>query len=535
MTRPRVLPVGDRALTVEFGDAIDLALNARVLALEASLSGFPLPGVLETVPTYRSLLVLYEPSTITFDALAARFLERAAKGGAAPPAGRLLEVPTCYGGAGGPDLAEVAQACGLAEDAVVALHASTDYTALMLGFRPGFAYLGGLPEALALPRRATPRLRVEAGSVAVAGRQTGIYPSASPGGWHLIGRTDLQLFDATAEPPALIGPGDRVRFVPVGELGPAPRASLPSAVTSSPAPGVLVLEPGLLTTVQARGRSGYRRFGVPLAGPLDLRAHAEANRLVGNPEDAATLECTIAGPTLRLLGSFPFAVTGADLGAVLHRADLGDWPVPLGAPVRARAGNVLAFTRRRAGARAYVALAGGIDVPRVLGSKATDVGAGFGGFQGRPLRTGDSLCLGPRAEGLTETRAAWCAPAARVTVRVVLGPQDDHFTEAVRRRFLEEPWRVAAASDRAGCRLEGPALAHRGPSEIASDGLVPGAIQVPPDGAPIVVMPDGPTTGGYPKIATVVSADLPLLAQLVPGEGEVRFRGVSAREAQTDG
>ena len=240
------------------------------------------------------------------------------------------------------------------------------------------------------------------------------------------------------------------------------------------------------------------------------------------------------GPTLRFLASVLFAVTGGDLGAVLHRADLGEWPVPLGAPVRARAGNVLAFTRRRAGARAYVALAGGIDVPLVLGSKATDVGAGFGGFLGRPLRTGDSLSLGQHAHGPTGAGAAWSAPDARVMVRVVLGPQGDHFAEAMRRRFLEEPWRVASTSDRAGFRLEGPALAHRGSSEIVSDGLVPGAIQVPPDGAPIVVMSDGPTTGGYPKIATVVSTDLPLLAQLVPGEGEVRFRVVSVLEAQNE-
>lgn len=533
MTGPRVLPVGDRALTVEFGDAIDPALNARVRALDASVSGAALQGVLETVPTYRSLLVLYEPDAIGFAELAARLLERAKEDGGAPPAGRLLEVPTCYGGAAGPDLPEVAQACGLSEDAVVALHASTDYTALMLGFRPGFAYLGVLPEALALPRRATPRVRVVAGSVAIAGRQTGIYPSASPGGWHVIGRTDLRLFDAASEPPALIGPGDRVRFVPVGELRP-PSHEPPSPARTSSA-GVEVLEPGLLTTVQARGRAGYRRFGVPLAGPLDLQAHSEANRILGNPEDAATLECTVAGPTLRFAASVPFAVTGADLGAVLHRADLGEWPVPLGAPVRARAGNLLVFARRRTGARSYVALAGGIHVPIVLGSRATDVGAGFGGFGGRPLRVGDALSLGPPADRPPEATAAWKAPAARVTVRVVLGPQDDHFEEATRRRFLEERWRVAATSDRVGCRLEGPALAHRGPSEIASDGLVPGAIQVPPDGAPIVVMADGPTTGGYPKIATVVGADLPLLAQLVPGEGEVRFRRVSILEAQREG
>ena len=232
----------------------------------------------------------------------------------------------------------------------------------------------------------------------------------------------------------------------------------------------------------------------------------------------------MTGPTLLFLAPARFALAGADLGATLRRADLGDWPVPLARPVRARPGNVLSFAGRRSGARAYVALAGGIDVPVVLGSRATDVGAGFGGLAGRALRAGDRLA-GGAAPG-DETDAAWEAPAARVTVRVVRGPQDDHFDEGALRLFLAEPWRVGATSDRIGCRLEGPRLAHRGPSEIVSDGLVPGAVQVPPDGAPIVVMPDGPTTGGYPKIATVVAADLALLAQLVPGEGEVHFQAV---------
>ena len=195
MTFPRILPVGDRAVTVELGDTIDRTLNARVHALDASLARMPLPGIVETVPTYRALLVLYEPRAIPFAVLVARLIERAATAGESPRAGRLLEVPTCYGGEAGPDLPEVARDCGLSEADVVSLHTSTEYTAFMLGFRPGFAYLGPLPDAIARPRRATPRVRVAAGSVAIAGRQTGIYPSTSPGGWHLIGRTSLRLFD----------------------------------------------------------------------------------------------------------------------------------------------------------------------------------------------------------------------------------------------------------------------------------------------------------------------------------------------------
>ena len=183
------------------------------------------------------------------------------------------------------------------------------------------------------------------------------------------------------------------------------------------------------------------------------------------------------------------------------------------------------------GARAYLAFAGGIEVPFVLGSRATDVGAGFGGFHGRPLGAGDRLAFGASRSAAHDPEIVGPPPAARATVRVVLGPQDDHFDEDALRRFLDQPWSVASNSDRIGLRLEGPPLAHRGPSEIVSDGLVPGAIQVPPDGAPIVAMADGPTTGGYPKVATVVSADLPMLAQLVPGEGEVRFTAVTVDDA----
>ncbi len=405
----------------------------------------------------------------------------------------------------------------------------------MLGFRPGFAYLGPLPEALARPRRATPRVRVAAGSVAIAGRQTGIYPSTSPGGWHLIGRTSLRLFDPAADPPSLIAPGDRVRFVPVGAMASAFQPEAVAGPWSATTPAIEVVEPGLLTTVQDGGRSGHRRSGVPSAGALDPEALVEANRAVGNPDGAAGVECTIVGPALRFLSAVRIALSGADLAAVLRRSDIGDWPVPLGVPVLARPGNVLAFTGRRSGARTYVAFAGGIDVPVVLGARATDQSADLGGGAGRALRAGDRLSLGAASVERPDPGAAWSPPSPRVTVRVVLGPQQDHFEPESIRRFLEEPWRVGSTSDRVGYRLEGRPLVHRGPSEIVTDGLVPGAIQVPPDGAPIIVMADGPTTGGYPKIAVVVAADLGRLAQLVAGEGEVRFTAVSVEDAQVLG
>ena len=429
----------------------------------------------------------------------------------------------------GPDLAALARERGLSEADLVRLHAGGSYTAFMLGFTPGFAYLGLLPEALESPRLATPRVRVPAGSVALAGRQTGIYPVASPGGWRLVGRTSRRLFDPFRAGAGPLRPR-RPRALPPGGGAAAARARGGSA--DAPGHAVLeVLEPGLLTTVQAAGRAGYRRVGVSGAGPMDARAHAVANRAVGNPAGAAALECTMTGPALAVLAPLRFAVAGADLGAVLERADLGAWPVPPGVSVLARPGNVLRFTGRRSGCRAYVALQGGIDVPAVLGSRATELQSGFGGLAGRALATGDPIAVCPAAgEGVAARESTALRYATSAAVRVVLGPQVDHFDADTIDRFLASTWRVSVTSDRVGSRLEGEPLRHAGLSEILSDGMVPGSIQVPPDGRPIVMTADAPTTGGYPKIATVLTADLPLLAQLVPGEGELRFESVRVED-----
>lgn len=528
---PRVLPVGDAAASLELGDAIDPALNARVRALDAALQQRGVAGFREAVPSYRSLLVCYDRERTRFVDVRQELLRLARDAsGAAAPEGRLHRIPTLYGGDDGPDLERVARSHGLAPAEVVRRHTAEAWTAFLLGFMPGFAYLGLLPAELATPRLATPRQRVPPGSVGIAGRQTGIYPSASPGGWNLIGRTSLRLFDALAEPPARIEPGDRVRFEAAAELPEPGRDEAPARAPAAPA--VEVLAGGLLTTVQDLGRHGHRRLGVGRSGAADPLALSALNAVLGNPGQAAGLECTVAGPSLRFLRPTRFAVGGAELGATLLRDDLGSWPVPHGVPVLARAGNLLTFAGRVRGARGYVAFAGGLDVPPVLGSRATDLGAGFGGHRGRALRAGDVLGLGPAAAADASRRQAAPPPADSVVrLRVVLGPQADAFAGEVVTRFLEETWDVGASSDRIGCRLAGPRLAHLGPAEIVADGMLPGCIQVPPDGQPIVMLADSPTTGGYPKIATVIEADLGLLAQVLPGEGRVRFDPVSVDEA----
>ena len=225
----RFLSVGDRALAVEFGDRIDRGLSHAVLRLDRAIRAEPPPGVVETVPTFRSLLVHYDPLTISradLEPAIAGLLERDA---VATEAGRLWRVPVCYEGEYAPDLAEVALLTGLTAEEIPALHAGALYHVYMLGFLPGFPYLGDLPEALRLPRRADPRVRVPAGSSAIATAVTAIYPYESPGGWRLIGATPLRFFDPMRTPPALLAPGDAVRFEPIGA---AAFAAIRSALAS---------------------------------------------------------------------------------------------------------------------------------------------------------------------------------------------------------------------------------------------------------------------------------------------------------------
>ncbi len=287
-----------------------------------------------------------------------------------------------------------------------------------------------------------------------------------------------------------------------------------------------VIEGGFLTTVQDLGRFGYQRYGVPTSGALDLWSLRAANRLVGNADGAAGLELTLIGPRLAFLVPATIALTGADLGAQLDGREVPRWE-----SVTVRAGAVLSFSGTREGVRAYLALAGGLDVPVVLGSRSTYARSKLGGYQGRPLRAGDTLhtpadrpvLLGGRRIVPPDVRPRYPHDHC---LRVVLGPQDDRFTDEGRRVFLTSRYTVTPQSDRMGCRLTGPTIAHTSGPDLVSDGTPPGAVQVAGDGVPIVLLADRGTAGGYTKIATVVSADLSALAQAAPGD-TVRFEAVT--------
>ncbi|MCU0520375.1 MAG: 5-oxoprolinase subunit PxpB [Anaerolineae bacterium] len=214
-TYPRVLPVGEAAFTVELSASVDSALNRRVHALDAALAATATGGIVECVPSYRSLLVIYDPDTVSSACLGSLLLELALAVPAADTAttGRVVEIPVQYGGEAGPDLEDVARHCHLTPTEVIRLHSRTAYQVAMLGFTPGFAYLLGLPQALSTPRLETPRFRVEPGSVGIAGDQTGVYALSSPGGWRIIGRTPLELFDLRRPDPFMLKAGDEVQFV----------------------------------------------------------------------------------------------------------------------------------------------------------------------------------------------------------------------------------------------------------------------------------------------------------------------------------
>ena len=294
-----------------------------------------------------------------------------------------------------------------------------------------------------------------------------------------------------------------------------------------------VVEAGGLATVQDSGRVGWRRFGVPLAGPMDRIAFQAANLLVGNSPDAAVLETGAGDIILRAMVDCVIAVTGAG-----DQLSVNSWDFPLWGSYFVRGGWTVRLMKRGFGMWVYLALSGGFDVSPTLGSRSTYLRGRFGGLDGRPLQPGDILKSSEPPHTLMESAARNMAKDARPIygpqpiVDVILGPQSDRFTADDLATFFSTRYRLSPSSDRMGYRLEGRPLLSAQP-DLTSEGMAIGSIQVPADGQPIAMMADCATTGGYPKIACVTSAALPLLAQCTPGVDEVHFHQVNIASAQS--
>ncbi|HSV56193.1 MAG TPA: 5-oxoprolinase subunit PxpB [Magnetospirillaceae bacterium] len=548
---PSIHPYGETALIVLCGEGITEDAYRKVRGIQDALTTDPPEGLLELIPAYNSLLVVYDFLSADFAAFAKAVRSRAERASSAPePPGRVVEIPVCYEGPHAPDLEEVARHAGLPPREVIEIHSSATYLVYMLGFTPGFPYLGGMDGRIASPRRASPRIRVPEGSVGIADRQTGIYPQESPGGWNLVGRTPAVLFDPLRESPALLAAGQRVRFRPIPAslfeklYAAAGRRSFSAAakdrdsvsgrspsVPEASAASIVVRSPGALTTVQDLGRTGYQPLGVPPAGAADRDAMETANLLVGNERGEACLECTLLGPELEFTGPAAFAVCGAAMQARLNGVEVPAWET-----LYAEAGDILSLGTAEAGLRAYLAFAGGLSVPVVLGSRSTCLLAGFGGWQGRALCKADRLPLaaGPTAAAIPARFVPYaCRPGypSEICARAIPFHEVDRFEAESVERFFREPYEVSPKSDRMGCRLSGIPLVHANGADIVSSGVQTGTVQVPGDGMPIVLLPDRQTTGGYTRIAQVIKADLPMLGQVRPGD-KVRFIKATVDEAR---
>jgi len=557
-----VRAMGDAAVLVELDD-----LDA-VLAHAAAIEAAGWPGVLDVVPGARTVVVSVRPGT-DLGALrrAIRTLDVAPIDAAD---GETVEIPVVYDG---PDLAEVAELTGLDVEEVVAAHTGTPWRVGFGGFAPGFAYLTGGDSRLHVERRSEPRTSVPPGSVGLAGEFSGIYPRSSPGGWQLIGRTDAQLWDAARTPPALLTPGAQVRFVvaagagsqqgdtaPTGladgadagigvaagsvpdsgasaHLGAAAQSGAPPSKARPPAEmaeraaaavglavtprrALEVVEVGPLALVQDLGRPGHAAVGVPRSGAADRAALRLANRLVANDDEgAAAVEVLLGGLAVRAHGVRTVALTGAPAPATVDGT-----PVAHHSVVTLRAGQTLTLGPPPTGLRTYLAVRGGLQLDDVLGSVATDTLSGLGPA---PLRPGDVLAVGPEPDHPWLLDLAPVAPPAgdTVTLRAVRGPRADWVADPA--ALTRTTWTVSSRSDRVGMRLEGEPLRRTDKRELPSEGMVRGAVQVPPGGEPVVFLADHPVTGGYPVVAVVVDADVDRAAQVRPGQS-VRIRTVEA-------
>lgn len=522
----RLRAAGPAALYLDLAESPSPATALALGALQRALLDSAPAWARDVVPGYTSLLIELAPGAPQGDV--ERWLRTAADAvengpEAAPAAHRRVSVR--YGEDA--DRAELEARLGLPWERIVALHADALYTVAFLGFTPGFPYLLGLPDALVTPRRETPRPRVPPGSVAIAGEQAGIYPSASPGGWWVVGRTDEPLFDPDAWPPTRWAPGDEVRFVADDSARRAAGRRRGGATDASRGvplgepealPAVAVLEAWPPSaTIQAAPRWRVGHHGMAQAGALDPLALALANEAAGNPAATPALELLALPLVLRALRPL-----SAGLAAGGHRARLDGRPLATPAGFAWPAGSVLELLpgSRAGGSASYLALAGGLAAHRYAGSASTDVRAAAGGSR-KALEAGDVLGLAARraVPALSIPRVLPLHYPGRVTLTIYPGPQSDPDVFA---RLAATSFRVAGF-DRTGVRLDGPALPQPR-ADVVSEGSPWGAVQLPADGHPIVLLADRGRTGGYAKPAVVDSRDLWRLAQAPVGT-EVWFVG----------
>jgi KipI family sensor histidine kinase inhibitor len=521
----RVLPVNRSAVLIELASLDD------VVALHASLVSAPVDGILEILPAAQTLMLRFDPAHWTrqmlIEALSQRDLAATSR-----TRGALVEIPMRYDGE---DLAEVARLCGLSLEEVIRRHGAREYTVAFCGFSPGFGYLIGGDPMLQVPRRSTPRTRVPAGSVAIAGGYCGVYPQASPGGWQIIGTTSMRMWDSARAAPAILSPGTRVKFIDIGASALSNYASVPFDRTGDPSakekdvgrPYLEVIASALPALVQDLGRPGHTAIGVTASGALDRESFKRANAVAGNPPDLAALEIAFGHFAFKCSDDTVIAFGGAPAQITITRASGEIVDAAMNEAISLKSGDRVKLGYPALGVRTYLAVRGGLAVSKTLGSASRDVLAGLGP---EPIVKGAILAVG--RESSTEVHrkideiSVPVLPASgdEVVLDIFEGPRADWFTEDAFQRLCNQPWRVTPQSNRVGLRLQGEkTLTRRFERELPSEGMVSGAIQVPHDGQLVLLLGDHPVTGGYPVIAVVAEHHLDLAGQIPPG-ATIRFR-----------
>ncbi|RLI16460.1 hypothetical protein DRO49_04670 [Candidatus Bathyarchaeota archaeon] len=426
-------------------------------------------GIVEIVPAYTTLLIHYNPRSANFEEIS-KAIEEAEKEIRVEgiredvEKKRLLEIPVAYGEEYGPDLEYVAKYAGLSSHEVIKIHSSQTYLVYMIGFTPGFTYMGEVPDIIAAPRLEKPRLRVPAGSVGIAGKQTGIYSVESPGGWRIIGRTPLRLFDPNKDPPTLLQAGDLVKFKPINadeyEILKREVEAEKISLEIKGTPALKVESAGLGVSIQDFGRMGFRKYGVPVSGALDKKSLAIANILVGNKVDEACIELFQSTASFKALDDIIIAVTGAEVEVYVNGEE-----IPLWQAIPIRKGSEISVEKFVEGQVAYISIAGGIAENEILGSKSHYLRANIG----RRITGGTTIYI---TENRFNSIIATC-PARKFTkqthanqfpsiveVRVVLGPHTDYFSKEAIDEFLNGSFKVTSHVDRMGYRLAGPTIKH---------------------------------------------------------------------------
>ncbi|NIF29384.1 5-oxoprolinase/urea amidolyase family protein [Pantoea sp. Tr-811] len=518
------LPAGSNRFIVELDDL------ESTIALGDALKAACFEGLKEVVPGAVTLHVSYDPFVTTARELYAQISSLRPQAGLSR-SGDLVEIPMVYDGE---DLAFVADYLGWSVEQLIRRHQAATFTVAFTGFAPGFAYMTCDDPELDVPRRDSPRVRIPAGSVALAGRFCGVYPSDTPGGWQLLGATVVPMWDVSREQAALLKPGDRVRFVEAAAhqaTGPVVKAH--PALHKFQGKGFRVVGTDRPILFQDLGRAGNAHQGVSQSGAADLNALRLANELLGNSDTAVALEVTYGGAVFEAELPLTVAVTGAAVPLALTTADGRVASIACSAPVALNAGDTLALGVPSHGVRSYVALRGGLVAPKTLGSASTDTLAKVGPepiFASAVLQLANDVCGSVCAQPIEEPKL----PASNdiVVLDVVMGPRTDWFTPEAIRTFTEQAWKVTPESNRVGVRLNGAsALTRECADELPSEGTSRGAIQVPRNGQPVLFLADHPLTGGYPVIAVVAEHHLSLAAQ-IPIGARIRFNAIAGFDPQ---